>query len=157
MHGGQLSSWNRNMIHIFFSKFFGQDCVVIWNHLNSGRTNILSFSNENCYLNYIDSQFFILQIIIKNTEFGWWCFQWTHYCLAKPATSRGKVISQEANKVQMPFLANSIYSRDPISKMSINYRSSGCGFLIRTEKVIKADQNRETWLFYKDSQSTSWH
>ena len=37
--------------------------------------------------------------------------------------SRGKVMSQEANKLQMPFLANSIYSRDPISKMSINCRS----------------------------------
>ena len=36
---------------------------------------------------------------------------------------RGKVMSQEANKLQMPFLANSIYSRDPISKMSINCRS----------------------------------
>ena len=60
-------------------------------------------------------------------------------------------MSQEVNKLQMPFSANSIYSRDPISKMSINCRSGGCGFLIRTEKVIKADQNRETWLFYKDS------
>ena len=36
---------------------------------------------------------------------------------------RGKVLSQEANKLQMSFLANSIYSRDPISKMSINCRS----------------------------------
>ena len=27
----------------------------------------------------------------------------------------------------------------------------GCCFLIRTEKVIKSDQNRVTWLFYKDS------
>ena len=32
-------------------------------------------------------------------------------------------MSQEANKLQMPFSANSIYSRDPISKMSINCRS----------------------------------
>jgi len=39
------------------------------------------------------------------------------------ARYRGKVMSQEANKLQMPFLANSIYSRDPISKMSINCRS----------------------------------
>jgi hypothetical protein len=36
---------------------------------------------------------------------------------------RGKVMSQEANKLQKAFLANSIYSRDPISKMSINCRS----------------------------------
>ena len=34
--------------------------------------------------------------------------------------SRGKVMSQRVNKLQRPFLANSIYSRDPISKMSIN-------------------------------------
>ena len=34
--------------------------------------------------------------------------------------ARGKVMSQGANKLQRPFLANSIYSRDPISKMSIN-------------------------------------
>ena len=33
---------------------------------------------------------------------------------------RGKIMSQEANKLQMPFSANSINSRDPISKMSIN-------------------------------------
>ena len=33
---------------------------------------------------------------------------------------RGKVMSQGANKPQRPFLANSIYSRNPISKMSIN-------------------------------------
>ena len=33
---------------------------------------------------------------------------------------RGKVMSQGANKLQRPFLANSIYSRNPISKMSIN-------------------------------------
>ena len=39
---------------------------------------------------------------------------------------RGKVMSQEANKLQMPFSANSIYSRDPISKMSINCRSPFC-------------------------------
>ena len=43
--------------------------------------------------------------------------------LIKARTNRGKVMSQEANKLQMPFLANSIYSRDPISKMSINCRS----------------------------------
>ena len=35
-------------------------------------------------------------------------------------TGRGKVMSQGANKLQRPFLANSIYSRDPLSKMSIN-------------------------------------
>ena len=35
-------------------------------------------------------------------------------------------MSQEANKLQMPFLAKSIYSRDPISKMSINCRSPFC-------------------------------
>ena len=35
-------------------------------------------------------------------------------------------MSQEANKLQMPFSANSIYSRDPISKMSINCRSPFC-------------------------------
>ena len=34
--------------------------------------------------------------------------------------TRGKVMSQGANKLQTPFLANSIYSRNPISKMSIN-------------------------------------
>ena len=33
---------------------------------------------------------------------------------------RGKVMSQGANKLQEPFLANSIYSRSLISKMSIN-------------------------------------
>ena len=33
---------------------------------------------------------------------------------------RGKVMSQGANKLQRPFLANSIYSRHPISKMPIN-------------------------------------
>ena len=31
---------------------------------------------------------------------------------------RGKVMSQEANKLQRPFMPNSFYSRDPISKMS---------------------------------------
>ena len=34
--------------------------------------------------------------------------------------SRGKVMSQGANKLHRPFLANSIYSSDPISQMSIN-------------------------------------
>ena len=37
-----------------------------------------------------------------------------------PPGSRGKVMSQGTNKLQRPFLANSIYSRNPISKMSIN-------------------------------------
>ena len=32
--------------------------------------------------------------------------------------SRGKIMSQRANKLQRPFLANSIYCSDPISKMS---------------------------------------
>ena len=31
---------------------------------------------------------------------------------------RGKIMSQRANKLQRPFLANSIYCSDPISKMS---------------------------------------
>ena len=35
----------------------------------------------------------------------------------------GKVMSQEANKLQMPFSADLIYSRDPISNISINYRN----------------------------------
>ena len=41
-------------------------------------------------------------------------------------SDRGKVISQEANKLQMPFSTNLNYSRDPISKMSINCRSPSC-------------------------------
>ena len=59
---------------------------------------------------------------------------------------RGKVMTQEANKLQMPFSANSIDSRDPTSRMLINFRSGkiSCCFLFRTEKVIKADQNRVT-------------
>ena len=31
---------------------------------------------------------------------------------------RGKIMSQRANELQRPFLANSIYCSDPISKMS---------------------------------------
>ena len=34
-----------------------------------------------------------------------------------PAASRGKIKSQGANKLQRPFLANSIYCSDPISNM----------------------------------------
>ena len=39
--------------------------------------------------------------------------------LATPVTltHRGKVMSQDVNKLQKRFLANSIYSREPISKM----------------------------------------
>ena len=50
---------------------------------------------------------------------------------------RGKVMSQEANKLQMPFSANSIYSRDPISKMSINCRSPFCA----SNKATSVDIN----------------
>ena len=45
-------------------------------------------------------------------------------------------MSQEANKLQMPFLADPIYSRDPISKMSINCRSG-------KTQLLLLDQNRE--------------
>ena len=40
--------------------------------------------------------------------------------MAMTIEARGKVMSRGANKLQRPFLANSIYSRNPISKMSIN-------------------------------------
>ena len=36
----------------------------------------------------------------------------------EPEQGRGKVMSQEANKLQSPFMPISIYSRGPISKMS---------------------------------------
>ena len=54
---------------------------------------------------------------------------------------RGKVMSQEANKLQMPFLANSIYSRDPISKMSINCRSPFCASNKATSLDINCTQS----------------
>ena len=36
------------------------------------------------------------------------------------AACRGKIMSQRAKKLQRPFLANSIYCSDPISKMLEN-------------------------------------
>ena len=36
--------------------------------------------------------------------------------MAMTIEARGKVMSRGANKLQRPFLANSIYSRNPISK-----------------------------------------
>ena len=41
---------------------------------------------------------------------------WFLDAIASPS-ARGKVMSQGANKLQRPFLANSIYSRGPIQKM----------------------------------------
>ena len=55
----------------------------------------------------------IIILIFLMIFFGWYSSRWA-------PSSRGKVMSQGANKLQTPFLANSIYSRNPISKMSIN-------------------------------------
>ena len=55
--------------------------------------------------------------------------------------ARGKEMSQEANKLQMPFSANSIYSWDSISKMSINCRESDKSRSKQSDLVILQGQH----------------
>ena len=59
---------------------------------------------------------FIIPDIVNLSSLG--DFYNNIWCILPPTS--GKVMSQGVNKLQRPFLANSIYSRDPISKMSIN-------------------------------------
>ena len=57
-------------------------------------------------------------IVLKDKTFIW--FHFIHCCLCHCFHCRGKVISHRANKLQMPFLANSIYSSDRFLERSIN-------------------------------------
>jgi len=78
---------------------------------------------------------------------------WKH--VKADAEARGKVLSQEANKLQMSFLANSIYSRDPISKMSINCRSPFWPIQFIVENQF---QRRQTgpWCRHRPEYKNSW-
>ncbi len=95
-------------IACYITAIIGEENVQCWRPVEEGRLGGASAASAMCN---IARYFSVVYLCVEDPQCsGSWLV-------------RGKVMSQEANKLQMPFLANSIYSRDPISKMSINCRS----------------------------------
>ena len=75
---------------------------------------VLPFAAAGSYIT-TDHQFQVFHIS-KFTQYQ--ASKYPKFTQYQASKYRGKIMSQRANKLQRPFLANSIYCSDPISKMS---------------------------------------